>query len=324
MFAARCIAVSSSVFFLIYVLLSLLVSHVARYIYGYAHKLSPKHCADLLLAVRLFPLLAAGAITAAFTVPSFILLEPRSIAEPLSAIPLSLGLCAIALALFGAGRAVAALTRSSRLIARWTSQANAVNAQTSVPVLRIGRDGPALTAAGILRPRILLSGSAEFVLDQHELRTALRHEVAHVRRRDNLKKLLLLLVTFPGLKLLDTAWGEATEMAADDAAVENANEALDLAQALIKLSRMSAGAESRCPQLMTAFSSGAASLISARVQRLLAWSDQGPAHARHRSHQSASRIMLAITAATTTTAAIALTYSQLLAQVHTATEWLVR
>jgi Zn-dependent protease with chaperone function len=324
MFAARCIAVSSSVFVLIYVLLSLLVGYVARHIYSHTHKLSPKHRADLLLAVRLFPLLAAGAVTAALTVPSFILLEPRSIAEPLGVMPLSLGLCGIGLAGFGAVNAVAALTRSSRLIARWTSRAKTVNAQVSVPVLRIGRDAPALTAAGILRPRILLSGTAEFILDPHELRTALRHEVAHVRRRDNLKKLLLLLVAFPGVKGLEAAWIEASEMAADDAAVENANEALDLAQALIKLSRMSAGAENRCPQLMTAFSSGAASLINARVQRLLAWNDKGSAYAHHRLHQSASRIVLAITAATTTTAAVAVTYTHLLAQVHAATEWLVR
>jgi Zn-dependent protease with chaperone function len=324
MFAARCIAVSSSVFFLIYMPLSLLVSQVARHIYGYAHKLSPKHRADLLLAIRLFPFVAASTITAAFTIPSFILLEPRSIEEPLGVVPLSLGFCVISLAAFGAVNAIAASIRSSRLIARWTSQAKSVNAGASVPVLRIGSDAPALTAAGILRPRVLLSSSAELVLDQQELRTALRHEVAHVRRRDNLKKLLLLLVAFPGMQRLEATWAEATEMAADDAAVDNANEALDLAGALIKLSRMNCGGGERFPQLMTAFSYGAASLMNARVQRLLAWSEDRLAYAPNSSQRSATRIMLAVTVAVATTFAIAVSYVQLLAQVHTATEWLVR
>ena len=59
-----------------------------------------------------------------------------------------------------------------------------------------------------------------------------------MRRRDNLKKLLLRFVAFPGMAGLEAAWLEATEMAADDAAVSNAGEALDLAAALIKLSRL--------------------------------------------------------------------------------------
>jgi Zn-dependent protease with chaperone function len=67
------------------------------------------------------------------------------------------------------------------------------------------------------------------------LQTALNHEVAHVSRRDNLKKLLLRFVAFPGMSGLETAWLEATEMAADDAAVSTAGDALDLAAALIKL-----------------------------------------------------------------------------------------
>ena len=46
---------------------------------------------------------------------------------------------------------------------------------------------------------MLLSGAAELVLTTNELQTALNHEIAHVRRRDNLKKLLLRFVAFPGM-----------------------------------------------------------------------------------------------------------------------------
>ena len=37
---------------------------------------------------------------------------------------------------------------------------------------------------------------------------------------------------------LESAWSEAAELAADDAAVSNLNDAVDLAAALVKLSRL--------------------------------------------------------------------------------------
>ena len=107
-------------------------------------------------------------------------------------------------------------------------------------VLRISAAAPPLTAAGILRPSLWLSQAAEFVLTEQELKTALRHEAVHVRRWDNLRKLVLRLVALPGMAELESAWREATEMAADDAAVSTASEALDLAAAVIKLSRLAA------------------------------------------------------------------------------------
>lgn len=325
MFAARGIAVSFSVFFLVYVVLSLAVCSLWRKVYAHGQKLSPRHCADLLFALRIFPLVAAAVVTAAFTVPSFLLLEPRAIEEPLGGLPLALGVCALSLATSGTANAVAALIRTSRLIAQWMSGAKVVEAQVSVPVLRIDGVAPALTAAGILRPRVLLSGEAEFVLNQNELRTALRHEVAHVRRRDNLKKLLLCFVAFPAMKSLDTAWLEAAEMTADDAAVNSVGEALDLAAALIKLSKMSATQghlrQDRPSQLMTAFVHCSISLINARVERLIAWNEYRSAARKYSPHCAAG---VALAATITITTAFALTYSQLLAQVHAATEWLVR
>ncbi len=173
-----------------------------------------------------------------------------------------------------------------------------------------------MTAAGIVHPRVLLSGAAESMLTGNELQTALNHEIAHVRRRDNLKKLLLRFVAFPGMSALEAAWLEATEMAADDAAVSNASQALDLAAALIKLSRL--GPAEPLADLTAALVHSPASVMNARVERLIAWSDD--------------RLVLpqrffpwyGLGAALATVAVFAVTYSPLLAQVHTATEWLVR
>jgi beta-lactamase regulating signal transducer with metallopeptidase domain len=186
----------------------------------------------------------------------------------------------------------------------------------SVAVLRISAAAPALTAAGILRPSVWLSGAAEFVLTERELQTALRHEVVHVRRRDNLRKLVLRFVAFPGMAELESAWREASEMAADDAAVSSATEALDLAAAVIKLSRL---APLEAPaELTTALVHSPAECVNARVERLIAWGE------RRQPADAAYSLASAVCAAVAVMATLAVTYSELLVRVHIATEWLVR
>ena len=318
MFAARGIAVSFSVFLIVYCALSLAVACTWRWskVWLHSRQLSARRAADLLFALRIFPLAAAAVITAAFTVPSFLLLEPRTIDEPLGGIPLVLGLCGAALGLFGVANAALAIRKASRAISEWTTGAQPATPCGQVAVTRISRTVPAMTATGIVRPRVLLSGVAESLLTATELQTALNHEVAHVRRRDNLKKLLLRLVAFPGMIGLESAWLEATEMAADDAAVSNHGEALDLAAALIKLSRL--GPLDPPVDLTAALVHGAASLTTARIQRLIAWNSQ------HRHSLRRFSPWYAVSAAFVTVAIFAITYAQLLVHVHTATEWLVR
>ena len=316
MFAARGIAVSLSVFVMVYCVLSLAVGLTWQRFADYARKLHICRTADSLFAFRMFPLVAAAVITAAFTIPSFLLLEPRGIDEPLGGFPLVLGLCGASLGLFGLMNAGRALHRASRTISRWTSEAERVPNAGSVPVLRIVRPLPAMTAAGIVSPRVLLSRSAESMLSSSELRTALNHEVAHIRRRDNLKKMLLRFVAFPGMNRLEEAWLEATEMAADDAAVSSEGEALDLAAALIKLSRL--GPVEPAVDLTASLVHSPAGVINARIERLIAWSESR----RVTSLQHSPWYGLA--AAACSIAVFAISYSHLLARIHTATEWLVR
>ena len=316
MFFARGIAVSFSVFVMVYCVLSLAVCFFWRTAGLYTQRYPVRRIADSLFALRIFPLVTAAVITAAFTVPSFLLLEPRAIDEPMGEIPLILGICGAVLGIFGVGNAAMAIRRASRSISTWTNEAQPVNSRVPVPVLRISGVVPAMIAAGIVRPRVLLSGAAESMLTANELQTALDHEVAHVRRRDNLRKLLLRFVAFPGMSSLEAAWLEATEMAADDAAVSNASEALDLAAALIKLSRLR---PTEPPvDLTAALVHGPASITSARVERLIAWSDERLVSPRSFSPGYGLAAVLA------TVAVFALTYSQLLVRVHIATEWLVR
>jgi len=315
MFAARGIAVSFSVFVIVYCGLSAAVSLGWRKVHAYASTHPVRGTANILFALRILPLITAAVITAAFTVPSFLLFEPRAIDEPLGGMPLALAICGTGLALFGFVNAGLTLRRAWKTISGWTREAQPVTTHAAVPVLRMARTLPAMTAAGILRPRVLLSGTAEALLTSGELQTALNHEVAHIRRQDNLKKLCLRFVAFPGMDGLEDAWLEATEMAADDAAVMSSSEALDLAAALIKLSRLGPG---QAVELTAALVHSPAAFMNTRVNRLVSWSDD------RRVPLERPSPWYGVCAAAATIALFAITYTQLLIRVHTATEWLVR
>src|SRR6266567_4705398 len=163
MFTARGIAVSCSVFLIVYAVLSLAVSVCWRTVWLHSHGHPARRAADLLFALRIFPLVFAAVITLAITVPSFLLLEPRAIDEPMGIIPVILGICCAALGILGAGNAGIALRRASRRLAMWTREAQPVDSFTGVPVLRISQAVPAkfvpakfvpaMTASGIVRPK---------------------------------------------------------------------------------------------------------------------------------------------------------------------------
>lgn len=314
MFALRGIAVSFSVFLIVYCAASLAALCTWKGTYQRVHDLPVQRLGRLFFALRMFPLLLAALITAAFAVPSFLLLEPRSIVEPTGNVPLALALLGSGLAIFGLANAVLSVRKASRTVSSWSDSAEEI-ASSPFPVLRIRRRVPALTAAGILRPKILLSGSAEFLLNGNELRTALNHELAHIRRRDNFKKLLLRFVAFPGMRALEAAWLQASEMAADDAAVSSTADALDLAAALLKLSRLKADEPS--PDLSVALVHGHAAIINARVERLISWPDRLKQQ-RDFSARSILAVVLPILAL------FAITYGSLLVDVHRATEWMIR
>ncbi len=325
MFAMRGIAVSFSIFVMLYCVLSVAVCGLWRRGWLAAQRYSARRCANLLFALRLLPFVVSAGLTLVLAVPSFLLLEPRAVNEPMGAVPVVLGLCGMTVLLAGTWKAGAALLQASQTVVRWSSEArvigfraidsSSIDCGASVPV-RVSAVAPPLTAAGILRPSVWLSQAAEFVLNEREFETALRHEVTHVRSRDNLRKLILRLVAFPGMGDLERAWREATEMAADDAAVSSAAEALDLAAALIKLSRL---APLEPPaELTTALVPSPAESVNARVERLIAWTEQ------QEIPPSGYSPVYPLCTAAAMLVTLAVTYSHLLVRVHTATEWLVR
>ena len=315
MFAARGIAVSFSVFVIVYCALSVGVCLFWGRVWRQSRRYAAGRLADLLFALRMAPFMIAAFVTAFVAVPSFLLLEPPAIDEGVGMVPVILFLFGLTLGTLGIVKLGVAAHRASRAISAWTRGAQPFQAG-SFAVLRISRQVPAMAAAGIVRPRILLSGAAESDLTSGELQAALQHEVAHVRRRDNLKKLLLRLVTFPGMSGLEGAWMAASEMAADDSAVSNRTEALDLASALLKLSRLTEA--SPATDLTTALLHGSAYALNARIARLVAWNEQNNRRSRK------NPMWRGLAAAVASVACFGVTYSQLLIHMHAAMEWLVR
>jgi hypothetical protein len=317
MFALRGITVSLTFFFVIYGLLSLLVAVAWRAVSWRALRLlrtqSERTLASVLFGLRILPVVASTMITLGLVVPSFQLLEPRSIEEELGPLPLVLGLCALLLIACGIFRVVTAQTRTFRLIAQWMHGANPLTVEIDAATFRSGRDVPPLTLVGVCKPRILVAESTISLLRHDELRIALKHEVGHLRARDNLKKLVFRFSPFPGMAELESAWSQAAELAADDAAVSNPRDAVNLAAALVKLSRLLP--VEAAPACAVGLVTGS---IHARVERLLAWDEV--------IHSKERRIprWFAIAPALAALLCIFATYGPALAVTHKITEWMVR
>jgi beta-lactamase regulating signal transducer with metallopeptidase domain len=313
MFALRGIAVSLTFFLLLYSLLSAIVALLWRWL-KWLHT-TERNLANLFFALRILPLAASILVTLAFVVPSFQLLEPRSssVDEGLGAVPFALGVCALLLIACGCYRVVAARAATSRVVAGWLEGARFLDSAAKTVTFRSCGDAPPLFLVGVRKPRVLISESTLSLLSHDELRVALNHELAHIQSRDNLKKLIFRFCLFPGMSRLESAWSESVELAADDRAVTRLDDAVNLASALVKLSRLIPVQAS--PVCTVGFVTGT---ISVRVARLLAWKetekDQMPRiRARYAVPMGISALFCLIAA-----------YSPVLTLTHQVTEWLVR
>jgi Zn-dependent protease with chaperone function len=312
MFAARCIGVSLAVFVLLYLFVGLAVSRAWRLARRMVSARTARNRADVLFGLRMLPFFVSSVVTLAFTLPSFLLLEPRSTNEAIGWAPLGLGLCCVILLGAGIARAALAQIRASQALVKWLDGSTLLESGDAVPIFRTGNDAPTLTVAGVCTPKVLVSEAAVAALNPPELRTALRHEIEHARRYDNLKKLLFRFSVFPGMAGLERAWSEETEMAADDAAVSSFRDALDLAAALIKVSRLGTFV---APCELTTALLHSSTALSTRVQRLVAWKQ---------TQKPRAAWWYALPPAALTVIALAATYGAALNRMHDVTEWLVR
>jgi Zn-dependent protease with chaperone function len=313
-FILREIAVSLTFFVLLYSLVSALVALGWRALSFL--RAANKSMETLLFASRILPLAAAVFFTCAFVVPSFQLLEPRSINEGVGAAPLALGLCALSLTALGSFRIRTVQSRTAQVVNRWLEGARPLRDFASLHILALksSQDAPPLTLVGVRKPRVLVSKSTIDLLSKDELQIAVKHEIAHMQSRDNFKKLLFRFCPFPGMAKLESSWSQAAELAADDAAVSNQGDAVDLAAALVKLSRLLP--TEAAPACTVGFVTGS---ISTRVARLLAWDGTSA------SKSESLPIAIVIPSLLLSVGVFAiLTYGPVLTVTHEVTEWLVR
>jgi len=317
MFVARCTAISLALFVLLYMPVSLAISRGWGLLPQLLKPRTARGSADLLFALRVLPFALAAIFTLVFTLPSLLLLEPRSTNEAVGTAPLMLGLCCIVVLLAGIVRAVSAQIRTSRVLTKWLDGSTVMDPGAPVPVFVTSRDAaatkhaPSLTVAGVRDPKVFVSEDAIAALTPPELRIALRHEAAHARSYDNLKKLLFRFSVFPGMAGLERSWSEQSELAADDAAVSCVRDALDLAGALIKVSRLGTAPQA---ELATGLLHSSTAL-GTRVQRLIAWKKISAAPGKYSRY--------ALPSLCGTLFVLAATYGSFLTGLHVVTEWLM-
>jgi beta-lactamase regulating signal transducer with metallopeptidase domain len=277
-FAARGILVSLAFFAVLYCALASLVVLAWRCVNRVTRK-SSAGSANFLFGLRIFSFVVSAVVAVFFAFPSFWLMERATFDE--DGATFVLAACSLLILSAGLFRVLRAQARTARAVTEWsltgttsegTSGATGMRGETAEPALSASSGGPALILVGIRRPRVMVSAMARSVLSSDELQVAIRHELAHMRSRDNLKKALISATPFPGMSGIESAWREASELAADDAAVANRQNALDLAAALIKLSRNARQWPE--PALASGLVSRSSS-IRRRVERLLQWSMTG-------------------------------------------------
>jgi len=297
------------VFFLIYAALSIAVAAA----WPFLKKQGEAWDASTLFILRTVPLIVALAVVGLLVVPSYLYLEPFGTSEALGSLGLMLAFGGITVIGAGAIFALLASWSAARFVAACPRTREAEVAGSNTLAIAVAAPTPMLVVAGVCQPKLLISEEANRLLEPGEMQAAIRHELAHVTRHDNLKKLVLRLIQFPFLRGLDRTWMQAAELAADDVAVTNEFAAVDLASALLKVASQSSG---QLPELVMSLVPDAEHALRVRIDRLLAWKPY--------SKRQRSRAVFWKPFAISCLVLLAATYGPLLRHVHQLTELLVR
>jgi Peptidase family M48 len=272
-YAPRLFCLCVALFFVVNAGAGLIVSAASGAAMRVAGTMRARGAARFLFGIRILPFaLGIGAVLG-LCIPSYLWFEPQGTPE-------RVGVGCVALVVLGAASWLVAMGRASRALAisrrcgrlwKETGHEYRLPGESSRAMV-VEKEAPLLALAGILRPRLIVSRGVLEALSDDQLDVALDHENAHRVSRDNLKRLLLLLVpdSIPfvhGLGTLEEGWARVAEWAADDEAVQgDSNRAVSLASALLRVARMGPG-----PRLSFLHSSlvGGDRDLAARVERLL-------------------------------------------------------
>jgi beta-lactamase regulating signal transducer with metallopeptidase domain len=317
----RLVCLSLACFFLVHVSAGLITYLIAPAAIRVAERMRARRAAAFVLALRMAPLGLGALVVAGLCVPSYLKLEPDTAAEPVGFACLAAALLGIAIWTISIARAARATLASLRSVREFErSAAKTQVAGEQAPVWIVDGIAPLVALAGLVRARLVISRPVLQALSAEQMAAALRHERAHQKSHDNLKRLAILLA--PNLVpfarssgAIERAWARFAEWAADDRAVAgDPHVSLSLAAALVRVARMSAGAPSSC-LVSTLLADGGD--LSARVDRLLA------AASGRTQPEAGSRVVVAGTVAALTACVAALMQPGLLSSVHLVLEQLV-
>ncbi|MCY1021752.1 M56 family metallopeptidase [Pyxidicoccus sp. MSG2] len=150
------------------------------------------------------------------------------------------GAAALATFIFRAGALMSRVMRTRALLA--ALEALGSSRPGAFPVVAVPGAPRLCHAAGVLRRRILMSASLDGAMAPSELRGALAHEEAHLRRRDPLAALLLsfagLFAPPPLARVFLSVYQTAAEEACDAEAVLAVGDGTVVAEALVKMAAL--------------------------------------------------------------------------------------
>ncbi len=250
MFYILCVALCLAVWFIVLAGMSMLCPWGARLLGRLVYSSASARTANRLFAVRILPLFLACVVTLGFALPAFMEFEPRASGEMMSLRLFVLGTLGALVFIAMAIRAAKTIRATASMREQWRRRSKKLYVKgMDVPVYCL--DGPrsVMAVLGVFRPEIFVAREVTQVLSKEELAAAIAHERAHVRSFDNLKQILLKVTRLPHwLKpntfgVQDTAWTNASEVAADKAALAAGASPLDLSSALVKVARLTRRAE---------------------------------------------------------------------------------
>jgi Zn-dependent protease with chaperone function len=272
-YVVRLICLSLAAFFLVHTAAGLLVALATRAAIRAARRMPSRRAERLLYSLRLLPAALAMFLVLGVCVPSYLWFETEVRGEEVGAVCLAAAALTLTQFAYSFFRGLRAAAHTRRHAHAWELAAQSSHLPgAAAPVWILDTRPPVLALAGVFHSHLVISRPVIQALSPAQLAAALRHEEAHRRSHDNLKRLFLMLSPglLPGVNTfspLERAWARCTEWAADDEAVAgNAESSLSLAAALVRIARL--GGKTSAPPLTAAFLGDTAELAE-RVDRLL-------------------------------------------------------
>jgi Zn-dependent protease with chaperone function len=281
-YIALCIAACLAVLVL-FSAAGITLSGAASFIYLKRTRADAGDLANKIFFLRMLPLVVGIGASLGLALPAFLLLEPLSSGEGVSTrllVLAALGFVALAALVF---RLLACIRATRKHASAWIENSRPVDFPNVPKMYVVQKPTGLLAVVGIFRPRLFVSADVLLSLEPQELSAAVQHEVAHTASFDNLKHLAMKITQPPRWMIrslaLDRLWLNASEVAADDAALHCGTSALDLASALVKVAKISS-----CAVLPAAVSAshlipnGTAAHLPTRIMHLRQCVEQHPAH----------------------------------------------